>query len=67
MRSSLKLDGKHYPAFFLNNKDLQSRQFKFVLQWRPDKNLSDLSKQATIAYNYEKHKGNIVFDCYYLS
>ena len=38
-----------------NNRDLQSRKFKFVLQIvRPDKDLLDLSEKATIAYNNEQ-------------
>ena len=52
MRSSLKLDGLLYSI--LTTKTYNPESLNLCYNWRPDKDLLDLSKKATIAYNNEQ-------------
>ena len=62
MRSSIKLDGAISSNLTKNTYNPES--LKLCYNWRPDKELLDLSKKATMAYNNEQtQKQNFVFDC----
>ena len=52
MRSSLKLDGTL--SSILTTKTYNPESLNLCYKWRPDKDLLDLSKKATIAYNNEQ-------------
>ena len=63
MRSSVKLDGTISSNLTTNTYNPES--LKLCYKWRPDKELLDLSKKATMAYNNEQtQKQHFVFDCY---
>ena len=63
MRSSVKLDGTNSSNLTTNTYNPES--LKLCYKWRPDKELLDLSKKATMAYNNEQtQKQHFVFDCY---
>ena len=52
MRSSLKRDGTL--SSILTTKTYNPESLNLCYKWRPDKDLLDLSKKATIAYNNEQ-------------
>ena len=52
VRSSLKLDGTL--SSILTTKTYNPESLNLRYKWRPDKDLLDLSKKATIAYNNEQ-------------
>ena len=52
MRSSLKLDGTI--SSILTTKTYNPESLNLCYKWRPDKNLLDLSKKETIAFNSEQ-------------
>ena len=52
MRPSLKLDGTL--SSILTTKIYNPESLDLCYKWRPDKDLLDLSKKATIAYNNEQ-------------
>ena len=52
IRSLLKLDGTLYSI--LTTKAYNPESLNLCYNWRPDKDLLDLSKKATIAYNNEQ-------------
>ena len=52
MRSSLKSDGTL--SSILTTKAYNPESLNLCYKWRPDKDLLDLSKKATIAYNNEQ-------------
>ena len=52
IRSLLKLDGTLNSI--LTTKTYNPESLNLCYNWRPDKDLLDLSKKATIAYNNEQ-------------
>ena len=52
MRSSLKLDGTL--SSILTTKNYNPESLNLCYKWRSDKDLLDLFKKATIAYNNEQ-------------
>ena len=63
MRSSVKLDGTNSSNLTTNTYNPES--LKLCYKWRPDKEMPDLSKKATMAYSNEQtQKQHFVFDCY---
>ena len=52
MRSSLKSGGTL--SSILTTKAYNPESLNLCYKWRPDKDLLDLSKKATIAYNNEQ-------------
>ena len=52
MRSSWKLDGTL--SSMLTTETYNPESLNLCYKWRPDKDLLDLSKKATIAYNNEQ-------------